>query len=51
MRYIDDIIRAVESHPYISRVEKQVLIARIEKVPTPEEIGRAQNIVDSMRAT
>lgn len=38
MRYIDDIIRVVNEHPYISPTHKKVLINRIEKEPTREEL-------------
>jgi uncharacterized protein YneF (UPF0154 family) len=41
MRWIDDIIRAVNEHPNISENHKRVLINRIEKPPTQKEIDRA----------
>lgn len=38
MRYIDDIIHAVKEHPGIAPIHKQVIIDRIEKPPTHEEL-------------
>jgi len=40
-RFIDDIIKAIEEHPHISATHKQLLISRIEKPPTKEEIDKA----------
>lgn len=41
MRYIDEIIKAIQEHPRITPVHKQVLIDRVEKLPTQEEISQA----------
>jgi hypothetical protein len=42
MRWIDDIIRVVNDHPYISSTHKRVLINRIEMEPTREELEAAK---------
>jgi hypothetical protein len=46
VRWIDDIIKTVVEHPYISPTHKQVLITRIEKEPTQEEINKAVRILE-----
>jgi hypothetical protein len=42
VRDIDEIIAAVNRHPYISPIHKRVLVNRIEPNPTHEEIERAR---------
>jgi len=45
-RWIDDIVQAVKDHPYISETHKRVLINRIEKPPTREELDQATKSLD-----
>lgn len=51
MRWIDEIIRAVEDHPHISPVHKRVLINRIEQEPTQAELDLAVQQVDKQPRT
>jgi hypothetical protein len=46
MRTIDDVIEFVKNHPHISRVQKQILITRLEIIPSDEEIKQAITIVN-----
>jgi hypothetical protein len=48
-KWIDDIIKAVEDHPYISPVHKILLIARIEQNPTKAEIDTAAKRYETER--
>lgn len=38
MRWIDSIIDAVNNHPYISETHKRILVARIDREPTKDEL-------------
>ncbi len=46
MRYIDDIIKAVNDHPHLSPIEKWVINNRIERRPTPSEFAQAREAID-----
>lgn len=46
MRLIDDIIEFIKNHPHIPPVQKQVLITRIELIPSEKEIKQASEIVN-----
>jgi hypothetical protein len=50
MRWIDEIIDKVKEHPSIPQIHKLVLIERIEKEPTREELERADRRRDASRS-
>lgn len=49
MRFVDDIINKVKAHPGMSEIHKQILITRIEKNPTHEELLAAKEVLENGR--
>jgi hypothetical protein len=47
MRFIDDIIKVIEEHSGITKIHKRVLINRIERWPTEDELKKAKEEVDA----
>jgi len=45
MRHVDEIVKVVIRHPHISLIHKQVLITRINKEPTPDELDEARKAI------
>lgn len=45
MRFIDEVIKFVRDHDSFSEVHKQVIITRLEKNPTDEELVEAREVL------
>lgn len=49
VRFVDEIIAVIKVHPAISPIHKQVMITRLEKLPSKTELVEARLALDAKR--